>query len=346
MDIREAFCPRCGAPTTDEGLCGRCRLSGTQWLECEPRATHTYCPSCGAQKRGQVWSDSEQERDEIGPALALSAVRLHPEVGLPQFQVSIREISSNRSTAEVEVSGKLFGEPVRDRCTIELVWHKEQCDRCNRIAGSYYEGIVQVRATDRKLTDRELNEATRIAHETEAAHQAEGDRLSYISDLKVTRDGLDIVVGSQSIGLGITQAIANRLGGRYTTHPKLVGEKAGRPIYRVTYLVRLHPYLRGDVIDVRGTDLEVVSVEGHHVRAVDLMTGRTRTVRETEEKRLIGHGSEGIEALVAYIDDGMLGLLDPLSGKTVEVARPEWLTVEAGGHVRVLRDRDRFVVLG
>ncbi len=330
----------------EDGLCGRCRLSGTQWLECESRAIHTYCPSCGAQKRGQTWADTEQERDEIGPTLALSAVRLHPEVSLPQFQVSIREISSNRSTAEVEVSGSLFGEPVRDRCSIELVWHKEQCDRCNRIAGSYYEGVVQIRATDRKLTDREAREATRIAHEIEAAHLADGDRLSYISDLKETKDGIDVVIGSQTIGMGITQAIASRLGGRYTTHPKLVGQKAGRPIYRVTYLVRLHPYLRGDVIEVRGTDLEVVSVEGHHVRAVELLTGRTRTIRDTEEKRLVGHGSEAIEALVAYIDDGMLGLLDPLSGQTVEAPRPEWLTVEAGAQVRVLRDRDRLVVLG
>ena len=329
-----------------EGLCGRCRLSGLRWLECAPRAVHIYCPSCGAKKQGQAWSDSDQERDEIGPGLALSAIRLHPEVRLPEFQVSIREVSSNRSTAEVEVSGRLFGELVRDSCTIELSWQKEQCNRCNRIAGSYYEGIVQVRATDRQLTDRELREAIRIAHESEAAHLADGDRLSYISDLQVTRDGLDIVVGSQSIGLGITQAVATRLGGRYSTHPKLVGEKAGRPIYRVTYLVRLHPYLRGDVIEVRGADFEVVSVEGHHIRAVDLLSGRIRTIRETEEKRLIGHGSEAIDALVAYLDDGMLGLLDPLSGRTIEVVRPEYLTIEAGSSVRVLRDRDRLVVLG
>ncbi len=346
MEIRTAFCPRCGEATETEGLCGRCRLAGTQWLECDTRAVHTYCPTCGAQKRGQVWSDTEQERDEIAPSLALSAIHLHSEVRRPEFQVAIRDISSNRSSAVVEVTGRLFGEPVEGRCTVELVWQREQCTRCNRIAGSYYEGVVQVRATDRRLTERELREAERIANETETAHQEEGDRLSYISDMQVTRDGLDIVIGSQSIGLGITQAIASRLGGRYSTHPKLVGEKAGKPIYRVTYLVRLHPFLRGDVIRVQGSDLEVVSVEGHHLRAVDLVSGRTRTVRETEEKRLIGHSSDASDSLVAYIDGGMLGLLDPDSGRTIEVLRPAWLDVEAGGEVRVLRDKDRLVVLG
>ncbi|MEN6342024.1 MAG: 60S ribosomal export protein NMD3 [Methanospirillum sp.] len=348
MDIREAFCPRCGGPAGEEqsGLCGKCRLAETCWLECEPRAVHTYCPSCGAQKSGKVWTDSEQERAEIGPGLALSAVRLHPEVRRPQFSVGIREISSNRSVADVDVTGTLYDEPISDRCTVELVWQKEQCDRCNRIAGSYYEGFVQVRATDRRLTDRELDAATRIAHETEATLQAEGDRLSYISDLQETKDGLDIVVGSQTIGLAITQAIAQRLGGRYSTHPKLVGEKAGRPIYRITYLVRLHPYVRGDVIEVGGADLEVASSESDHVRAVDLATGRTRTVREDEPKRLLGHGSDATEALVAYLDDGMLGLIDPVTSAAVEVQRPSWLNVEAGSYVRVLRDRDRLVVLG
>ncbi|MEN6519149.1 MAG: 60S ribosomal export protein NMD3 [Methanospirillum sp.] len=347
-NIREAFCPRCGGAGGEgrDGLCGRCRLAETRWFECEPRAVHTYCPSCGAQKSGQIWTDSEQERAEIGPGLALSAVRLHPEVRRPQFSVAIREVSANRSMADVEVSGTLFDEPIRDRCTVELVWQKEQCNRCNRIAGSYYEGFVQIRATDRHLTDREIEAATRIAHETEATLQAEGDRLSYVSDLKETKDGLDIIVGSQTIGLAISQAVAQRLGGRFTTHPKLVGEKAGRPIYRITYLVRLHAFVRGDVIEAGGADLEVASAESDHVRAVDLATGRTRTVREEEPKRLIGHGSDATEALVAYLDDGMLGLIDPVTSAAVEVPRPSWLTVEAGGQVRVLRDRDRLVVLG
>lgn len=346
MEIRTAFCPRCGAPSGGDGLCDRCRVAGTRWLECAPRAIHISCPTCGAIRHGQVWTDSEKEREEIAPALALSAVRLHPEVRRPTFQVTVRELSGNRSIAEVEVSGHLFGEQVRDRCTLELVWQKEQCTRCNRIAGSYHEGVVQVRATGRRLTGRELREAEQIANEIESTHQAEGDRLSFISDLRVTRDGLDIVVGSQAIGLGIAQAIAARLGGRYSTHPKLVGEKAGRPIYRVTYLVRLFPYLRGDVVRVQDTDLEVVSVEGHHLRAVDLQTGRTRTVRENEEKRLIGHSSEAIDALVAYIDGDVIGLLDPETGQTLVVSRPGWLNVGAGDQVRALRDGDRLVVLG
>lgn len=348
MDIREAFCPRCGGPSGEGpgGLCGRCRLAETRWLECDPRAVHTYCPSCGAQKNGRVWTDAEQDRSEVGPGLALSAVRLHPEVRRPRFTVEVREISSNRSQADVDVSGMLYGEPISDRCTIELVWQKEQCDRCNRIAGSYYEGLVQVRATDRRPTDREVSAATRLAHEIEAALQSEGDRLSYVSDLQETRDGLDIVVGSQSIGLAIAQAVSQRLGGRFTTHPKLVGEKAGKPIYRVTYLVRLHPYVRGDVVEVSGADLEVVSAESDHLRAVDLATGRTRTVREDEPKRLIGHGTDAVDALVAYLDNGMLGLIDPVTSAPVEVPRPSWLNVEAGGQVRVLRDRDRIVVLG
>ncbi|NLX49432.1 MAG: NMD protein affecting ribosome stability and mRNA decay [Methanospirillum sp.] len=348
MDIRETFCPRCGGPAGDgsDGLCGRCRLAETRWLECETRAVHTYCPSCGAWRSGRVWTDSDRGRDEVGPGLALSALRLHPEVRLPRFEVSIRELSTNRSTANIKVWGTLYGEQVSGDCRVELVWQKEQCDRCNRIAGSYFEGYVQIRASGRALTSRELQSAARIAHETECASQAEGDRLSYVSDLRETREGLDIVIGSQAIGLSIAQAVAQQLGGRVSTHPKLVGEKAGRSLYRVTYLVRLHQFVRDDVIAVGSADLMIASSEGDHVRAVDLSTGKSRTVRDEVPKRLIGHGSDAVEALVAYLDGGVMGMIDPESSRSIEVPHPPWLKIAAGDRVRVLRDRDRLVVLG
>ena len=48
-------------------------------------------------------------------------------------------------------------------CTVEIVWQKEQCDRCNRITGSYYEGFVQVRADERLPSQFEIQTARSIA---------------------------------------------------------------------------------------------------------------------------------------------------------------------------------------
>lgn len=348
IDIREQFCPRCGEPT-ENGLCRRCKMMETEAFTCDERVIHTFCPSCGAVKsNGKVWSDSDREREEVDRELALKAVHLHPDFLDGSFDLRVREISVNRSLAVIGITGTLYGYPVQGECRVGISWHKEQCDRCNRISGSYYEGIVQIRAQDRHLTPYEQEAAVRLATTIEDELLESGDRLSYISQLEETRDGVDVIVGSQHIGILIVQALINQFGGRYTTHPKLVGEKAGRALYRITYLVRLPRYRHGDVIDVAGQYFQVQSSEGKRLQVTDLLNGKVRTIREDEISREIGNASSAIEALVVYADGGVIGLMDPDTCKTLEVPLVDWRRhrIEAGDQVRVLRDRDQLVLVG
>ena len=250
MKIQELICPQCGGKSEGEGLCSTCRVSQTRWVTFDTRVTSIYCPSCNAQKTVSTWTDSERSREEIGPELVRNAVHFHTDVKSPKVEIAITDRSENRSYADVDVSGILYGIPVTEHAIVEIVWQKEQCNRCNRISGSYYEGIVQVRAQGRKILPGEVLAAREIAAETEDQMQAGGDRLSYISEMEETREGLDITIGSQQIGVAISQALVQRLGGRYSTHPKLIGEKAGKKLFRVTYSVRLPRYVRGDVLRI------------------------------------------------------------------------------------------------
>lgn len=348
LDIREQFCPRCGEPT-EEGLCRRCRMMETEPFTCDERIIHTFCPSCGAVKNnGKVWSDSEREREDVDRELAMKAVHLHPDFRDECFDLQVKEISVNRSLARIGITGTLYGYPVQGECKVRITWAKEQCDRCNRISGSYYEGIVQIRAKDRHLTPYEQEAAVRLATTIETGLLEGGDRLSYISQLEETRDGVDVIVGSQHIGMMIVQGLLSQFGGRFTTHPKLVGEKAGRALYRITYLVRLPRYRNGDVVVVAGQYCQVQSSEGKRVQVTDLLTGKVKTVREDEIIREIGNFSEAIEALVVYADGGVIGLMDPDSCKTLEVPLVDWRRrrIKAGDQVRVLRDQDQLVLLG
>jgi nonsense-mediated mRNA decay protein 3 len=259
--------------------------------------------------------------------------------------VEVRDISPNRSRAYLTIMGILYGVSMEKTCTVELVWHKEQCDRCNRITGSYYEGIVQVRADERKLSTFELQSAGAIATQIEDSLIAGGERLSFINDMTENRDGLDIMVGSQHIGLMIVQAITAQFGGQYTTHPKLVGEKNGRQLFRITYLVRLPHYQRHDVVKLDRVYVEVEQVDSRHVRVFDLSEGRSRSIREDEILRKIGNARNAQAALVAYISGGMMGILDPDTGVTKEYKKKPWQTIVAGENVQVLRDGDTLVVM-
>ena len=346
MNIQECICPRCGGPLEGEGLCGRCRGSSTIWVSFDPRVTSVHCPSCNSQKNGSTWTDTERGRDEIGPEIVRNAIHFHPDIRSPSVSMVIHDRTLNRSFADVTVSGVLYGEEVSANAMIEIAWQKEQCNRCNRISGSYYEGLVQVRAQNRKLLPHESLVAQQIATEVENGMQAGGDRLSYISEMEETREGLDITIGSQQIGLAISQAIVQRLGGRYSTHPKLVGEKAGKKLFRITYSVRLPRYIRGDVVRIGKGYGQILQIEGQYIRYLNLANGQSRTAKEDEFGMLIGNVRDAIDALIAYVDGDILGLIDPGSGVTRECPAGPWRDAEAGQYIRVLKDQDTMILVG
>jgi nonsense-mediated mRNA decay protein 3 len=344
--IRGNICPRCGRPTPDAGLCGACRAGDLPWFSCDHRVTITFCPVCGARREVGVWTDSPAPRDDVAYEAAKRAVHIIPEVSDRSLDLVITELSVNRSLAVCNVKGVLFGEPVEGSCQIEILWRKEQCDRCNRMSGSYYEGIVQVRALGRKPRPAEIRTATQIAREVEEECLASGERLSFISEMEETRDGLDITVGSQRIGKEIASAIVQRLGGRVTTHPKLVGEKAGKRLFRITYSVRLSAFMRGDIILVRGRYGEVLSGDGRELRYRDLDNKTTRTTREQRVERVIGNVRDAALYQVTFRHGDTIGLLDPATGECSEHFLPPGIEVEIGVKVRVVQDQDRIILLG
>jgi nonsense-mediated mRNA decay protein 3 len=184
-----------------------------------------------------------------------------------------------------------------------------------------------------------------IAQQIEDTLQSGGERLSFISDMNEIHDGLDIIIGSQHIGLLITQRIVANLGGRYTTHPKLVGEKNGRQLYRVTYSVRLPRYQKHDVVAAGKRYYEVDRIEAHHVRATDLRDGTAKSVREDDIIRIVGNSRNAEPALVVYADTTGIGILDPVSNRTVDLATPSWMRVCAGERVNILRDGDHILIV-
>jgi nonsense-mediated mRNA decay protein 3 len=346
MSIQDNFCPKCGKPTDHEGLCNQCRIGNTPWFSCERRVKSTHCPSCGALKIVNTWTDTEHDRAGLAPELAKTAVHFHPDVKKPSMVVSVEDNTLNRSTATITLKGLLYNIPLEGTCSVELVWHKEQCDRCNRISGSYYEGIVQVRAEGRLPSTFELQMSAGIAQQVEDSLQAGGERLSFIADMNENREGLDITVGSQHIGMLISQGITTQLGGRVTTHPKLVGEKNGRQLYRITYSVRLPRFQKQDVLLSHGRYVEVVRVESNHLKVMDLTEGIPRSIREEDVERLIGNMRNAESALVVFADSNTLGILDPETCQTKEFRKLKWLDVQAGQHVLVLRDGDQLIVVG
>jgi len=339
------MCPKCGGPSKDGGLCGKCLVGSVPWFTCDHRVIITRCGGCGSLKTAAGWGDSSREREDLEEDAAISAVKFHQDVKKPLVTVKLDHLSINRTYADLVINGTMYDEPLEGYYSLEVVWQNESCDRCNRQHGSYYEGIVQIRAEERKATVQEQEEAQRIAVQVENDMQKEGERLSFICRFDEGREGLDIVVGSQALGELISREITRRLGGRVTLHPTLVGEKNGQKLYRITYLVRLPWLQRGDVIAVRNTYGEILHSEGRTLTYLDLKTGLPRTIPESTPARLIANVREADIFSVIYRDGKMLGILDPISGKTEEINQVTWRNPDVGDTVKIIRDNERAIVV-
>jgi nonsense-mediated mRNA decay protein 3 len=347
MDIKQNICPKCGKPT-DEGLCGSCRVEETEWLICEPRVQCTQCPTCESLKTGSIWADNHLGREDLIAELTMSGMKIHEDLEDYKVILSHYDPSPNRTNVKVTIEGTLYGIHVEKSCNILIVWIGEQCDRCSRLSGNYYAGVIQVRAEGRKPDEWEKERALEIAHNIEDSCQNEGDRLSFITKFEETKDGVDIVISSHSIGEAISKEIKNRLGGKYTRHPKLIGEKKGKQVYRITYSVRLPKFRRGDILEIDRNYFEVRSNESGTMRLFDLKNGEIRYVNENEPARLVGNVLDSETALVAYRENDTFGMLDPKTYENIECLAKPWLEIIEGGEVRFIRDRDNeaIVLLG
>ena len=345
MDLHEAICPKCGGPSKDGALCGKCLSGDIKWFICEPRIFITRCGGCGSLKTSAGWGDSTREREDLEEDAAISAIKFHQDVKKPGVTVKLDHLSLNRTYADLEISGTLYGEKLEGYCSLEVVWVNESCDRCSRQHGNYYQGVVQIRADGRKATLEEQEESQRIAVSVETAMQNDGERLSFISRFDEGREGLDIVVASQALGEQISREVTRKLGGKFSFHPTLVGEKNGEKLYRITYLIRLPRLQRGDVIAVRNTYGEVLKTERKTITYMDLKTGLPRTIPESVSTRLVANVRDAVLFSVIYQDSGVLGILDPESGKTEEISKVSWRHPDVGDTVKIIRDDMQLIVV-
>src|SRR5207247_664849 len=117
---------------------------------------------------------------------------------------------------------------------------------------------------------------------THVAREEDANNLSVrvkaagrFQELTAVQGGLDFYVSTNALAKGLARDLAGAFGGTVTASPKLFGQRQGREVYRVTALVRLPAFQKGDVVRHKGAIAEVTSVRPFVVLR-DLATGESR----------------------------------------------------------------------
>jgi len=263
------FCPKCGKQTDElfDSLCEDCFREGVRLLESEHlEVSLSMCAHCGGYLKGKerttieaVVEDSvrKEVRKKFGFGCAVRITGLRTELDEKERKARVF------LTAKAEINGL----EIEEGAEVAVSLKRETCERCSRIAGGYYAGIVQIRAEGRIPTDDELAMAEEIAY-------LSLDEEDFVSKVQILKEGLDIYVSSMEYGRRISRGLVKKLGGGFSESRKLYGRKDGREIYRVSFSVRLPPFKEGEAVALNDKVISVEKViEGKGIEGVDKKTG-------------------------------------------------------------------------
>ena len=343
------FCPRCGKETQQEGLCQACFLEKYVVFEVPQVIEVVVCAKCPAYKVGELWVSTKLKAfEELAKKAASKNIRLllkiNKDVREPAISIASEFINPNILKARVTVEGSIEGRAVRTEAEVEARIRKETCDVCSRIAGGYYEAVVQIRARGRLPAIKEVQRCLKLADDVIAKAERSGDRLAFVSDVVELPEGTDIYVGSTASARQMARAIVDDMGGTIIESPKLVGAKEGKGLYRVTFAVRLPGIVPGDIVKMHGRPVLVEKV-GRRISGIDLASGYSTSILAEEEPEKVASASEATSTVLVSEDASSVQILDPVTYAPLTIERPAFLNKKPGEDVRVIKTRGGVFLL-
>jgi nonsense-mediated mRNA decay protein 3 len=343
----QSICPGCGQ-ASPEGLCPACTLKSMKILSCPDHVEVTVCSVCGAKLIRGKWQITERTAEELAYEAAYDALLIHSNIHNLGIDLKLLKRGATRYLARVSLKGTFGDIPVEGSCKIPVKVILTACDRCSRIAGKYFEAVVQIRGSSRPPTKADLDKCKDMSLSLADAAYRSGDQLAFVQDIKETRGGLDLVIGSTHLGRQIARAIFGHFGGMTQETASLAGKKDGNDIYRTTILVRFPHLKRGDIISNQGILFEVTGYDGRKTLLKSLEGDRRTSIKEEDAvgAALLGNRADARKALVVAKDEKVLEFLDPDSYEIAVASRPKGLAISEGEEIVVVRTGEGFIVLG
>ncbi|WP_254823907.1 60S ribosomal export protein NMD3 [Haloglomus halophilum] len=360
------FCPRCGdaierppgvdlpgSPSArDAVLCDACYFEDFDLVDAPDRVEVQVCSDCGAVHRGNRWVDvGARDYTDVAIEEVTGVLGVHVDAQAVEWVVDPEQVDENTIRMHTMFTGVIRGTPVEEEVTVPVYISRGTCDRCGRIAGDYWEALVQVRATERTPTDDECDRATEIAEAYIAEREDKGDRNAFITSVDRTDSGVDMKLSANQFGEAIAHRIVREFGGEVSAAETLATEDSdGNELYRVTFVARLPPYTPGDIIAPADDEGPVLVTSAHgNLKGVRLTTGERYEASYEEgidpDARRLGTREDGQRTTLVTVEDAhAVQVLDPETYEARTIPRPNYMDSDAE-EVPVLRSRAGLHVL-
>ena len=337
--MSSTVCPKCGKETEKlyGHVCEECFFKGFDLAQL-PLVLHAkICSRCGARFYRGKWQNTGSIEDAVIKTVEDSLL-VHDDADNIEVYIEPRQLNPSMYRIHVDVSANVVGEPVQKELGSEVRIIREACDMCSRISGGYFEGIIQIRGTNRIPNPEEISECIRIANMVVRRMQKKGDRLAFIGNSMELKEGVDLYIGSNNTARHICKEIVSELGGSFSESPTLFGRKDGKDVYRITFAMRLPEFMPGDIVHYRGRIIEI-KTSSKRINGIDLSTGSrfTEFADSMEGSTRIAKRSDAVMSVLVAEEDEDLMVLDPVTYETVTIKKPMSFKAEPGTEIPVIK---------
>ncbi|MFP4655427.1 MAG: 60S ribosomal export protein NMD3 [Methanohalobium sp.] len=341
------LCPKCGNETDVlyENVCKSCFFDQFQLAKL-PHVIHVkFCSKCGSVYYQGVWSDVDNLEETI-IRLVEDELMIHEYASNLDIYFEPQQLTPYMFLVRVGIDARVNDLPVNQELETEVRIGRESCDRCSRISGGYFEGIVQIRSTNRVPDKSEIEECMRITNDVVNRMYEKGERFAFISKSVESKHGIDLYIGSSNTARQICKQIESELGGKFTESPTLFGQKDGKDIYRVTYSMRLPEFKPGDIIEYKGRIIEIKNI-GKRITGIDLSDG-TRFAENHGKMNgavLVTNRDNTLTAVLVSEDEKDVMVLDPETYKTITIQKPVVFTGDDKNEISVIKTEHGLFVI-
>ncbi|WP_455393280.1 60S ribosomal export protein NMD3 [[Eubacterium] cellulosolvens] len=339
------FCVECGKDEKlYDNLCKDCLLRKTKFFKLPKVVRVTVCQQCSAWEKDNHWEPAESDEEVLRQVLNDQITPLK-DVKYMTFSTELKPQTTNVYLVKLEVTGIYEDLKVREAFDIEIRINYGTCGRCSRLSGSYFEAKIQVRSTNRPMTESERARAEEIVDLVLA--QAQGtESNAFLTKYELIHGGEDFYIGSSTVARQIAKRLAKEFAGKLKESSTMVGRKDGRDTYRFTHTVRIPQVKSGDFIKLDNRIYIVRKLNQRRISCIDVETGEARSFsHETLALgRVLGGDELTFDAVVIMENDREVQILDPENFRTVDLVKPKNFIV-SGETVRVLKaDEDIFLI--
>ena len=318
------FCVECGkdGPIFRDGVCLDCYLKTHSFTKGVELIDIPTCSHCNSFKYKNTWTS------EIFGDVLKRFIKNN-------FQISkkLKKIDINTECKEekelinckVYITGYIDDHEITEEHNTKIRLKKTVCDVCSKRFGGYHEAIIQIRAEKRNLSQEEIDELIIYVENLVENIKAKGNRSLFITDMGKEHGGVDFYLSDKGSALTIINKIHDSFGGEIKKSSKNIGMKDSKQVYRLTYLVRLPVFRKGDFISYKNSYYYVRSISKSKMHIMNLIdwSKQILDIKQIKNLNVIGRDELVKDMILINQKEDEVQIMDENNYKIIIVKKPK-----------------------